>query len=158
MFLLIAFVFGFGMASTILIGQASGRRDAGAVRRIAGTAVGGFLPAAAAIAVLGVVFARPLLEALDTTAAYGVQPLVILFVAMYPIRLGFALGAREWLGVDAIWWSFPVAMVAIMLMAIGTYLHGGWRSKGVALPVPTAHECAEKARADQHPGMATAPA
>ena len=69
-----------------------------------------------------------------------VQPLVILFVAMYPIRLGFALGAREWLGVDAIWWSFPVAMVAIVLMAIGVYLHGGWRSKGIALPVPTAHE------------------
>lgn len=38
MFLPIAFVFGFGTASTILIGQASGRGDVPAVRRIAGAA------------------------------------------------------------------------------------------------------------------------
>src|SRR3954452_10060504 len=33
MFLLMAFVFGFGMASTILIGQAFGRRDVEGARR-----------------------------------------------------------------------------------------------------------------------------
>ena len=37
MFLLTAFVFGFGMASTILIGQAFGRRDIETARTIAGT-------------------------------------------------------------------------------------------------------------------------
>src|SRR5437868_15090707 len=42
MFLLTAFVFGFGMASTILIGQASERKDADAALRAFGTATGGF--------------------------------------------------------------------------------------------------------------------
>ena len=42
MFLLTAFVFGFGMASTILIGQAWGRKDVDGARRVFGTAMGGF--------------------------------------------------------------------------------------------------------------------
>ena len=43
MFLLIAFVFGFGMASTILVGQAWGRKDVDQARRVFGTA--GIVPA-----------------------------------------------------------------------------------------------------------------
>ena len=43
MFLLTAFVFGFGMASTILIGQAWGRKDVDEARRVFGTAGGSFL-------------------------------------------------------------------------------------------------------------------
>src|SRR5438132_13966249 len=43
MFLLTAFVFGFGMASTILIGQAWGRKDVEAARKIFGTAAGSVL-------------------------------------------------------------------------------------------------------------------
>src|ERR671928_2235971 len=43
MFLLTAFVFGFGMASTILIGQAWGRKDIEQARRGFGTAGGSFL-------------------------------------------------------------------------------------------------------------------
>src|SRR3954462_13370691 len=42
MFLLIAFVFGFGMASTILIGQAWGRKDIAGARLVFGTATGAF--------------------------------------------------------------------------------------------------------------------
>jgi Na+-driven multidrug efflux pump len=42
MFLLVAAVFGFGMASTILIGQNMGRRDIDAVRRVLGTSFGLF--------------------------------------------------------------------------------------------------------------------
>ena len=44
MFLLMAFVFGFGMAATVLIGQASGRRDVDGARRVVGTALGAFVP------------------------------------------------------------------------------------------------------------------
>src|SRR5438309_10280234 len=40
MFLLMSFVFGFGMASTILIGQAWGRKDVDGARRVIGTAIG----------------------------------------------------------------------------------------------------------------------
>src|SRR3954452_3427833 len=44
MFLLMSFVFGFGMASTVLIGQSFGRKDIDGARRVMGTAVGSFLP------------------------------------------------------------------------------------------------------------------
>lgn len=60
-----------------------------------------------------------------------VWPVVILFISLYPVRLGVAYGLREWLGVDALWVSFPVAMVATMIMAIGLYLQGGWRRSTV---------------------------
>src|SRR4051812_49893466 len=42
MFLLSSFVFGFGMASTILIGQAWGRKDVDEARRVFGTGSGSF--------------------------------------------------------------------------------------------------------------------
>lgn len=85
-----------------------------------------------------------------------VIPLLILFVAMYPVRLGFALGAQRWLDADAIWWSFPLAMVATMLMAIVLYQRGAWREQKLA-PIPTRHECIAHARAAQHPGAAPSP-
>lgn len=56
-----------------------------------------------------------------------IWPLIILFVSMYPVRLGVAVGMRDWLGEDALWLSFPVAMLSTMLMAGVLYLHGGWR-------------------------------
>ncbi len=56
-----------------------------------------------------------------------IWPLIILFVSMYPVRLGVAVGMRDWLGPDALWLSFPVAMLSTMLMAGALYLHGGWR-------------------------------
>src|SRR3954471_191838 len=66
MFLLMAFVFGFGMASTILIGQAFGRRDLDGARRGLGRAIGGFVLVAAAIAVAGWVFSPAILKLLGT--------------------------------------------------------------------------------------------
>ncbi|WP_412066866.1 MATE family efflux transporter [Rhizobium sp. SYY.PMSO] len=56
-----------------------------------------------------------------------VWPLIILFVSMYPVRLGVALGLHDMLGVDALWISFPVAMVSTLIMASILYLQGGWR-------------------------------
>src|ERR671939_167365 len=53
MFLLTSFVFGFGMASTILIGQAWGRKDVDQARKIFGTANGALLVASVMIAVAG---------------------------------------------------------------------------------------------------------
>src|SRR5436190_24188998 len=53
MFLLTSFVFGFGMASTILIGQAWGRKDVDSARRIFGTAGGSFLLITILIAIAG---------------------------------------------------------------------------------------------------------
>jgi putative MATE family efflux protein len=78
-------------------------------------------------------------------------PLLILLVGLVPIRLGFALGAYGWLGADALWLSFPVSSFANMAMAIGFYLHGGWRKARMA-PPPAPEECIEEAHADAEPG------
>ena len=80
-----------------------------------------------------------------------IGPLVILFVGMVPIRLGFALGAYRWLGADALWLSFPVSSLANMAMAIAFYFHGGWR-KGRMGPLPDPAECVEEAQAGAEPG------
>src|ERR1041384_2609559 len=53
MFLLTAFVFGFGMAATILIGQAWGRRDVDEARKIFGSMAGAFLLVTIVIAMAG---------------------------------------------------------------------------------------------------------
>jgi hypothetical protein len=75
---------------------------------------------------------------------------------MYPVRLGFALAARGWIGTDALWLSFPVGSTATMLLAIGYYLHGGWR-RGRMGPAPDEAECLERAQADAEPGGALSP-
>src|SRR5947199_4948961 len=85
MFLLMSFVFGFGMASTVLIGQAFGRKDVDGGRRVIGTAIGSFVFVAAAIALAGWLFSPALLKLLATPA--GAAPparayLRLLFVAM----------------------------------------------------------------------------
>src|ERR1043165_1205170 len=66
MFLLTAFVFGFGMASTILIGQAWGRKDVDQARRVFGTAGGSFLVITILIAIAGVYLSGSILPLLGT--------------------------------------------------------------------------------------------
>ena len=66
MFLLMAFVFGFGMAATILIGQAFGRRDIEAGRRVMGTSIGTFVALVTGISLLGWILAPQLLHLLAT--------------------------------------------------------------------------------------------
>ncbi len=60
-----------------------------------------------------------------TGAVWG--PLIILFVAMYVIRIPFAMLLRPIMGADAIWWSFPLATIASSLMNLAFYWHGGWK-------------------------------
>src|SRR3954468_18983924 len=94
MFLLMAFVFGFGMAATILIGQAFGRRDLDGARRVVGTAIGGFLPVAAAIAVFGWIFAPALLHLLAMPTAalpLALAYLRVIFLAMPAILIMIVL-------------------------------------------------------------------
>ena len=56
-----------------------------------------------------------------------VGPLVILFIAMYPVRIGFALGLAPLIGPDALWWSFPLGSAANLVMAAIYYRSGHWR-------------------------------
>ena len=94
MFLLSAFVFGFGMASTILIGQAWGRRDVGDARRIFGTAMGSFLLVSIAIAAAGYFLSPQILRILATPPAatpLALAYLRVIFLAM-PALLLLTLG------------------------------------------------------------------
>ena len=61
MFLLMAFVFGFAMAATVMIGQSFGAGSIDQARRAMGTAIGGFLPVAIIISLLGWLFAPQLI-------------------------------------------------------------------------------------------------
>jgi putative MATE family efflux protein len=90
MFLLTAFVFGFGMASTILIGQYWGRRDVGEARRIFGTAGGSFLLVTIVIAIAGYLLSPSILKLLGTpgdAAALALAYLRVIFLAMPALLL-----------------------------------------------------------------------
>jgi Na+-driven multidrug efflux pump len=77
-------------------------------------------------------------------------PLLILFVSMFPVRLGLALALQPALGADAMWWSFPAGSAANLLMASLFYRHGSWRRGAMYVPEPPepeehAHAAAEPA-------------
>jgi putative MATE family efflux protein len=81
-----------------------------------------------------------------------IGPLLILAIGLYPIRLGFAVGAYPWLGADALWLSFPVASFSNMAMALGFYLHGGWRKSRMMGPPIDETEAIEESHATAEPG------
>ncbi len=90
MFLLTSFVFGFGMASTILIGQAWGRKDVDAARRIFGTAGGSFLLITILIAIAGYFLSGSILHLLGTppeAAPLALAYLQVIFLAMPALLL-----------------------------------------------------------------------
>ncbi len=63
-------------------------------------------------------------------------PVLILFVSLWLLRIPFAVFMRERLGVDAIWWSFPVASFASMTMSTAYYRFGKWRSASMFAKTP----------------------
>ncbi len=84
-FLMFSSLFGFSMATTILIGQNVGRGQIESVRRIMGTATGLFLAAGIAVALLGWLFAPALLRLMATPeAAYplALAYLRVMFLSM----------------------------------------------------------------------------
>lgn len=66
LFLMFSAVFGFGMAATILIGQAMGARDLDGARQVVGTSMGMLVAIVSAIVLAGWMFAGPLLRLLAT--------------------------------------------------------------------------------------------
>lgn len=85
MFLMFSTLFGFSMATTILIGQNMGRRDIAGVRQTLGTAAGMFALAGLITAIGGWIFAPQLLRLLATPAdAYplALSYLRIIFLGM----------------------------------------------------------------------------
>lgn len=60
-------------------------------------------------------------------------PLIILAIAMFPLRLGLAVGLAPSWGAEAIWWSFPAGSLGSMVLMIGFYVRGGWRRQRLAV-------------------------
>ncbi|HYI42265.1 MAG TPA: MATE family efflux transporter [Sphingomicrobium sp.] len=113
------------------------------------------------VATWGFLFFGVSLVLFGTVRANGqvLWPLIILFVSMYPVRLGIALGTYGWLGADALWLSFPIGMLATCAMAVALYAHGGWRTSRMApSDAPREQECVQQAEATREPGGALNPA
>src|SRR4029078_6428102 len=90
MFLLSAFVFGFGMASTILIGQAWGRKDVDEARRVFGTAPGSFAIITRIVALSGWFLSPAILHLLGTpgdAAPLALAYLQVIFLALPALLL-----------------------------------------------------------------------
>lgn len=54
-------------------------------------------------------------------------PLFCLFIAMYPVRLGFYYLSYHSIGANAIWLSFPIGALASLIMAACYYKSGLWK-------------------------------
>lgn len=78
MFLMFSTLFGFTMATTILIGQNMGRRDIESVRRIMGTAISVFFVAGLLFAAAGWIFAPHMLRLMSTPET--VYPLALAYL------------------------------------------------------------------------------
>lgn len=83
-----------------------------------------------------------------------IVPLVILGIALYPVRLGFYYLTYDWLGSDAIWISFPVGAVVALLLAWWFYRRPGWRERAMA---ESEEQAREQCNADGEPAGRFAP-
>ncbi len=84
-------------------------------------------------------------------------PLIILFVAMFPVRIGFATALKPMLGVDALWLSFPLGSIATFAMAALFYRYGTWRKGRLVVPPPH-HAAQAHAQAVGEPAATLHPA
>jgi putative MATE family efflux protein len=86
-------------------------------------------------------------------------PLIILCIGLLPVRFGFIFATDQWLGADAIWWSFPVSSFANVALAVGYYLRGSWKKARMTVEQrPDDDECTEEALATREAGGALNPA
>ena len=86
-------------------------------------------------------------------------PMIVLAVGLVPVRFGYIFATYDWLGADAIWTSFPVTSAINLALAIGFYVHGGWKKARMTVGErPDSEECTEEALATREPGGALNPA
>src|ERR1043166_1729051 len=82
-------------------------------------------------------------------------PLTVLAVGPIPVGFGYIFATYSWLHADAIWTSFPVTSFINLALAIGFYLHGGWRKARMTVEErPGAGGSTEEAPATLGPGRA----
>jgi putative MATE family efflux protein len=70
-------------------------------------------------------------------------PLLILVVALLPVRLGIAALLRPALGIDALWWSFPASSFVNLAGAALYYRVGPWRRGRMVVPPDASDEQAQ---------------
>jgi putative MATE family efflux protein len=56
-----------------------------------------------------------------------IPPLIILILSMWVVRVPTAAWASQFIGADAIWWSFPAGSMTSAALAALYYRYGGWR-------------------------------
>ncbi len=151
MFMLISFVFGFGMASTILIGQAMGRNNPDLARRTMGTALGSIIPLSVLVAAGGWLFAPALLDLLGTplsAADLALTYLRMIFVAM-PATLTFTLVMMALRGtgdsITPLWFmlmsvGIDVVLTPVLILGLGPFPE--WCIFGSALATAIANTLA----------------
>jgi putative MATE family efflux protein len=72
-----------------------------------------------------------------TMRAYGavIGPMLIMFIALYPARLGFYHLAYPHIGSEAVWWAYPAGSAVAVVLTLLYYTQGNWRHAHVAPPV-----------------------
>jgi Na+-driven multidrug efflux pump len=77
-------------------------------------------------------------------------PLIIIAIALYPVRLGFYFLTYDWFArsADAIWWSFPISAFVGLVLGWWFYKFSNWRRHAMA---ETSEEAQEQAQADGQP-------
>jgi putative MATE family efflux protein len=91
-----------------------------------------------------------------TMRAGGVvwTPLIILSLALYPVRLGFYYAFYPVLGADALWLAFPVSSAFAVVLSVYAYRKPGWRAQARAVPDA---ECEEETHVDAETAGRMAP-
>ena len=74
----------------------------------------------------------------------AVPPLIALFLALWVVRIPFALLLSERFGADAIWWSFPLGFAAAALFMWLYYRYGRWREAHMLAPVASSMTVQER--------------
>jgi len=81
-------------------------------------------------------------------------PLMIIALSLYPVRLGFYYLTYDWLGSDAIWWSFTAGGIAGLILGYLFYHYSNWRRHALA---EAPEEAQEESQAAGEPAGRMAP-
>ena len=66
----------------------------------------------------------------------AVPPLVVLFLALFVVRIPFAYLMSERWQAEAVWWSFPLGSIAAALFMWLYYRRGSWKRAHMLEPRP----------------------
>jgi putative MATE family efflux protein len=83
---------------------------------------------------LGVTF---VLSAVTRASGAVIPPLVILFIALWCVRLPFGWFLMPHYGADALWWSFGAGSAVAVALSVAYYRYGNWRNAHMLPTHPT---------------------